>query len=348
MKKILTGDRPSGRLHIGHYFGSVANRVRLQNEYECYFIIADLHTLTTKPGKSDIEGIAENARQMVLDYIACGVDPAKSVIYLQSAVHEVYEMNLFFEMLITVPRLQRLPSLKDMASSANLSEMPFGLLGYPVLQAADILMPRANLVPVGKDNEAHVELTREIARRFNNLYGEVFPVPEVLLGEVPSLVGTDGSAKMSKSLNNAIMLSDDKKTVEKKVQSMYTDPKRVRADIPGTVEGNPVFIYHDIFNGDKGEVEDLKDRYRQGKVGDVEVKQKLAAALNSFLDPIRDRRQELEEKSGYVDEVLYDGTIKMREVARQTLSEMKKAMGITGIWNSISRKAEKARKQRES
>jgi tryptophanyl-tRNA synthetase len=347
MKRILTGDRPSGRLHIGHYFGSVANRVRLQNEYECYFIIADLHTLTTKPAKDEIEGIAENARQMVYDYIACGVDPAKSVIYLQSAVHEVYEMNLFFEMLITVPRLQRLPSLKDMAQSANLSEMPFGLLGYPVLQAADILMPRAHLVPVGKDNEAHVELTREIARRFNNLYGEVFPVPEVLIGDVPSLVGTDGSAKMSKSLNNAILLSDDTKTVEKKVQSMYTDPKRIRADIPGTVEGNPVFIYHDIFNSDKGEVEDLKERYREGRVGDVEVKQKLAAALNGFLDPIREKRQKLEEKSGYVDEVLYDGTLKMREVARQTLAQMKKAMGITGIWNRISRRAEKARKQRD-
>jgi tryptophanyl-tRNA synthetase len=347
MKRILTGDRPSGRLHIGHYFGSVANRVRLQNEYECYFIIADLHTLTTKPAKDEIEGIAENARQMVYDYIACGVDPAKSVIYLQSAVHEVYEMNLFFEMLITVPRLQRLPSLKDMAQSANLSEMPFGLLGYPVLQAADILMPRAHLVPVGKDNEAHVELTREIARRFNNLYGEVFPVPDVLIGDVPSLVGTDGSAKMSKSLNNAILLSDDTKTVEKKVQSMYTDPKRIRADIPGTVEGNPVFIYHDIFNSDKGEVEDLKERYREGRVGDVEVKQKLAAALNGFLDPIREKRQKLEEKSGYVDEVLYDGTLKMREVARQTLAEMKKAMGITGIWNRISRRAEKARKQRD-
>lgn len=346
-KTILTGDRPSGRLHIGHYFGSVANRVRLQDEYNCYFIIADLHTLTTKPGKEDIEGIAENARQMVIDYLACGIDPEKSVIYLQSAVHEVYEMNLFFEMLITVPRLQRLPSLKDMAKSANLAEMPLGLLGYPVLQAADILMPRANLVPVGKDNEAHVELTREIARRFNNLYGEVFPVPDVLIGDVPTLVGTDGDAKMSKSLNNAIMLSDDPKTVEKKVNGMYTDPKRIRADIPGTVEGNPVFVYHDIFNGDKAEVEDLKSRYREGKVGDVEVKQKLSKALNSFLDPIREKRKALEEKSGYVDEVLFDGTMKMREVARATLMDMKKAMGITGIWNRISRKAEKAKKKRE-
>lgn len=347
-KTILTGDRPTGRLHIGHYLGSLSNRVKLQNTYECYFIVADLHTLTTKPGKDNIESIADNAREMVYDYLACGIDPQKSVIYLQSAVHEVYEINLFFEMLTTVPRLQRLPSLKDMAKAANLAEMPFGLLGYPVLQAADILMPRAHLVPVGKDNEAHVELTREIARRFNNLYGEVFPVPDVLIGDVPTLVGTDGNAKMSKSLNNAILLSDDSKTVEMKVRGMFTDPKRIRADIPGTVEGNPVFIYHDIFNPDKEEVEELKDRYRQGKVGDVEVKTKLASALNAFLDPIRDRRKMFEEKSGYVDEVLYDGTMRMREIARQTVLDMKKAMGIAGIWNRISRKAEKSRKKRES
>ena len=346
-KRILTGDRPTGKLHIGHYLGSLANRVRLQQEYQCFFIIADLHTLTTRPEKEAVEEIADNAREMVLDYLACGIDPSQSVIYLQSAVHEVYEMNLFFEMLTTVPRLQRLPSLKDMAKSANLAEMPFGLLGYPVLQAADILMPRAHLVPVGKDNEAHVELTREIARRFNNLYGDVFPLPDVLIGEVPTLVGTDGDAKMSKSLNNAIMLSDDRKTVEKKVHGMYTDPKRIRADIPGTVEGNPVFIYHDIFNINKDEVTELKDRYRAGKVGDVEVKQKLSAALNEFLDPIREKRNEFEAKGGYVDEVLYDGTMTMRDVARETLRDMKKAMGVTNIWNRISRRAEKAKKQRE-
>ena len=347
-KRILTGDRPTGKLHIGHYLGSLVNRVRLQDEYQCFFIIADLHTLTTRPEKQAVDENAENAREMVLDYLACGIDPARSVIYLQSAVHEVYEMNLFFEMLTTVPRLQRLPSLKDMAKSANLAEMPLGLLGYPVLQAADILMPRAHLVPVGKDNEAHVELTREIARRFNNLYGEVFPVPDVLIGEVPTLVGTDGTAKMSKSLNNAILLSDDTKTVAKKVHRMYTDPKRVRADIPGTVEGNPVFIYHDIFNSNAQEVEDLKERYRGGRVGDVEVKEKLAAALNAFLDPIREQRNRFETRSGYVDEVLYDGTLAMRNVAGETLRDMKKAMGVTSIWNRISRKAEKAKKRQDT
>lgn len=345
-KRILTGDRPTGKLHLGHYVGSLVNRVRLQDKYQCFFIIADLHTLTTKPQKEHIDDLADNVREMVLDYLACGIDPEKSLIYLQSAVHEVYEINLFFEMLVTVPRLQRLPSLKDMAQNANLAEMPFGLLGYPVLQAADILMPRAHLVPVGKDNEAHVEMTREIARRFNSMYEEVFPLPDALIGEVPTLVGTDGSAKMSKSLGNAILLSDDEKTVRKKVFSMYTDPNRIRADIPGTVEGNPVFIYHDIFNDRKEEVEDLKERYRSGSVGDVEVKEKLQQAVNRFLDPIRDRRREFEDRKGYADEVVYDGTMKMREVARETLKEMKKGMGIASVWNRISRKAEQSKKKR--
>jgi len=346
-KRILTGDRPTGKLHIGHYVGSLQNRVQLQKKYTCFFIIADLHMLTTKPGKQHIQEISGNAREMVLDYLACGIDPEHSTIYLQSAVHEVYEMNLLFEMLVTVPRLQRIPSLKEMARSADLNEMPFGLLGYPVLQAADILMPRAHLVPVGKDNESHVELSREIARRFNALYGEVFPVPDVLVGNVGSLVGTDGSAKMSKSLSNAIFLSDDAKTVEKKIYGMYTDPNRVRADIPGTVEGNPVFIYHDTFNPDREEVADLKERYRRGKVGDVEVKQKLAAAVNAFLDPLRDRRQEYAEEKGYVDEVIYRGTMRMREEARETLKLMKKAMGLSGVWNAISRKAENRAKKLE-
>jgi tryptophanyl-tRNA synthetase len=344
-KKILTGDRPTGKLHLGHYVGSLKNRVRLQDEYECYFIIADLHTLTTRPEKSAIEEIAVNAREMVLDYLAVGIDPDRSTIYLQSAVPEIYELNLLLEMLVTVPRLQRLPSLKDMARNANLTEMPFGLLGYPVLQSGDILLPRAHLVPVGKDNEAHVELTREIARRFNYLYGEVFPVPDVMVGDVPTLVGTDGSAKMSKSLNNAIMLSDDAKTVEKKVRGMYTDPKRVSADVPGTVEGNPVFIYHDVFNTRKEEVEDLKERYRTGRVGDVEVKEKLSRALNEFLDPIRERREEYARRSGLVDEVIYRGTMKMRDVAGETLQEARKAMGLSGVWNRIKRKAEKSIKQ---
>lgn len=343
-KRILTGDRPTGKLHLGHYVGSLANRVRLQDEYECFFIIADLHTLTTRPEKENIEALRQNVIDVVLDYLAAGIDPAKSVIYLQSAVPTVYVMNLLFEMLVTVPRLSRIPSLKEMARAANIGEeqMPFGLLGYPVLQAADILMPRANLVPVGKDNESHVEITREIARRFNSLYEEVFPIPDVLLSDVPSLIGTDGQAKMSKSLGNAIFLSDSAKTVRQKVFSMYTDPNRVRADIPGQVEGNPVFVYHEVFNPNKAEVADLKDRYRQGKVGDVEVKEKLATALNNFLDPIRERRATYEAHSGLVERVIYEGTERAAEEARETELLMRKAMGLTGIWNRISRKARQA------
>lgn len=339
-KRILTGDRPTGRLHLGHYVGSIENRLRLQDEYECYFIIADLHTLTTKPGKQDVEELRTHVSEMVVDYLAVGIDPTRSTIYLQSAVHAVYEMNLFFEMLVTLPRLARLPSIKEMARSANFEDeaIPFGLIGYPVLQAADILMPRAHLVPVGKENESHVEITREIARRFNNYYGEVFPIPEVLIGDVPTLVGTDGQAKMSKSLDNAIFLSDDSRTVEKKVRGMFTDPNRVRADIPGRVVGNPVFVYHDAFNPDKDEVDDLKARYREGQVGDVEVKEKLTQCLNTFLEPIRDRRSDIAAQSGYVEHVIFEGTQRVQEIGQQTVADMKKAMGLAGIWNRISRK----------
>jgi len=231
-----------------------------------------------------------------------------------------------------------------MASAAGLDQMPYNLLGYPVLQAADILMPRGHLVPVGKDNEAHVEICRQIARRFNNLYEEVFPLPEPYV-EGGTLVGTDGQAKMSKSLGNAIMLSDDSKTVKKQVMSMYTDPNRVSADIPGRVEGNPVFIYHDTFNPNKEEIEDLKVRYREGRVGDVEVKEKLFVALENFLDPIRERRAHFEAQTGYVDELLYEGTLRAQKEGQETLFAMKKAMGLTGVWNRIRRAAENRQKK---
>jgi tryptophanyl-tRNA synthetase len=328
LKRILTGDRPTGRMHLGHYVGSFKNRIKLQEEYESFFIIADLHMLTTKPEKEHTLKLEANVRDIVLDYLAVGINPEISVIFLQSGVPQTFELNLIFENLVTVPRLERLPSLKDMARDANLESMPFGLLGYPVLQAVDILLPRANLVPVGKDNEAHVEVTREIARRFNRLYGEVFPIPEALIGEVPTLVGTDGQAKMSKSLDNAIYLSDDREMVEEKVRGMYTDPKRIRADIPGTVEGNPVFIYHDAFNPNKEEVEDLKSRYREGKVGDVEVKTKLALAINHFLDPIRERREKYLADPGLVDEILMQGTQRMRSEAEETMTLVREAMGM--------------------
>jgi len=332
-KRILTGDRPTGKLHLGHYVGTLKNRVALQQEYECFFIIADLHTLTTRPEKEHIEQLQDNIYEMVLDYLAVGIDPQQSTIFVQSALPETYELNLIFEMLVTLPRVARLPSIKEMAQAARYDDeaVPFGLVGYPVLQAADILLPRAHLVPVGKDNESHVEVSREIARRFNRLYGQVFPIPEVLVGDVPTLVGIDGQARMSKSLNNAIFLSDDAATVEEKVRQMYTDPKRIRANVPGTVEGNPVFIYHDAFNPDLEQVNDLKDRYRQGRVGDVEVKRKLARALNSFLDPIHERRAYYAAQPGLVEEILVQGTQRMQVEARKTMAQVYQAMGLYGV-----------------
>lgn len=345
-KRILTGDRPTGRLHLGHYVGSLKSRVELQDKYECYFIIADLHMLTTKPKKEDILNLRENVNEMLLDYLACGINPAKSTIYLQSAVPAVYEMNLIFEMLISLNRLTGLPSLKEMAKNAHMDpdSVPFGLIGYPVLQTADILMPKAHLVPVGKDNEAHIELSRDIARRFNQYYGDVFPMPEALLSSVPSLIGIDGKGKMSKSANNAIYLSDDAKTVEKKVKGMFTDANRVHAHVKGTVEGNPVFIYLDVFSDDKTQVLELKNRYREGTVGDVEVKDVLAIALNKFLDPIRSIRKELEVDKGLVELIIYEGTQKMIEISNETIKEMRSAMGLSGMWNKISRIARERKK----
>ena len=326
--RILTGDRPTGRLHLGHYVGSLANRIRLQERYECFFIIADWHTLTTRNSREQIGELADNIHQTVLDYLSVGIDPERSAIFLQSGVPQTAELNLIFEMLTTVPRLERVPSIKDMAKAAELEAMPFGLLGYPVLQAADILLPRANLVPVGKDNESHVEVTRELARRFNFQYGEVFPVPDVLVGDVPSLIGTDGQAKMSKSLGNAIMLSDDEKAVNEKVRGMFTDPNRIRADIPGRVEGNPVFIYHDAFNPNTAEIDDFKERYRQGKVGDVEVKRSLAKAINTFLEPLRERRAQYEGKPDMVRDILVEGTRRARAEAAETMALVHEAMGL--------------------
>jgi tryptophanyl-tRNA synthetase len=327
--RLLTGDRPTGRLHLGHYVGSLANRVRLQHEYESFFIIADLHTLTTKPEPQFIKDIPLYIREIVLDYLAIGIEPSVSTIFVQSAIPETYELNLLLEMLVTVPRLERMPTLKDMARDANMDSMPFGLLGYPVLQAVDILLPRAQVVPVGRDNQSHIELARELARKFNNMYGEVFPEPDSIIGDVPLLVGTDGQNKMSKSLGNAIYLSDDAKTVEEKVRGMYTDPKRLRATDPGTVEGNPVFIYHEAFNPDRAEVDELKDRYRAGKVGDVEVKKKLAKAINAFLEPIRERRAYFLAHPTIPQDVLASGIRRMQAEAKATMDIVRSLTGLS-------------------
>ncbi len=327
--RILTGDRPTGQLHLGHFVGTLANRVRLQDEYELFLLVADYHALTRNVEKEYILQTREHIRDLVLDYLAVGIDPDKTTIYVQSDVPSVCELDLLFSMLTTVPRLERVPTLKEVMDAEHIEQPSYGLLGYPVLQAADILHVRANLVPVGKDQASHLELTREIARRFNYLYGEVFPEPDTLIGEVPTLMGTDGKAKMSKSLGNAIFLADDAETVRRKVMNMYTDPTRIRADIPGNPEGNPVFQYHEAFNPNRTEVEELKARYRAGKVGDVEVKKKLNAALQEFLAPIRERRAYYAARPGLIEEILASGAAKVRPISEETVRMAREAMGLS-------------------
>lgn len=324
---LVTGDRPTGRLHLGHLVGSLRNRVKFQSEYSCFFLVANLHMLTTHYDKSG--EVEENTTEMVLDWLSVGMDPEQSVFYVQSEVPQIAELYSILSMICPVPRLQRIPTLKEKIQDMGVGDnYSVGLLGYPVLMAADILMFRATKVPVGEDQLSHVELTRELARRFNFLYGDYFEEPEPLISESSRLVGTDGSRKMSKSLNNCVYLSDSKEEVERKVRSMYTDPKRIRADIPGTVEGNPVFIYHDLFNDDTEEVEDLKDRYRTGSVGDVEVKKKLARAINSVLEPFRERRALYEKRAGDVREILAAGNEAAQEAARENMERIKEKIGL--------------------
>ncbi len=336
-KRILTGDRPTGRLHLGHWVGSLASRVKLQYECETMVIVADLHMLTTKRTREDVDKLLPNVRGLVLDYLASGIDPGRSSIYLQSAVPQTHELYTHLQNFAALDRLLRLPGLKRMALDAGMAgrSLPLGLLGYPVLQAADILLARADLVPVGKDNLAHIEIARQLARKFNSTYGPLFPEPEPLLSDIPALVGTDNRGKMSKSAGNAIFLSDDQKTVEAKVRGMFTDPNRIRANVAGTVEGNPVFIYHRIFNEDRQEVEELEQRYRAGKVGDSEVKEKLARVLNLFLEPFRERMAFYETKPDLLDRILRQGTLKVRRIAAETMREARVKMGIEDVWKAI-------------
>src|SRR3990167_469527 len=326
-KRILTGDRPTGKLHLGHYVGSLKNRLRLQNEYECFFIIADLHTLTTAPEKTG--ELKKNIRDLVLDYLSVGIDPKKATIYLQSQIPEVAELAVIFGNLVSVPRLNRMPTLKDVMRDAHIQIPSYGLLGYPVLQAADILMVKADLVPVGRDQESHIEITREIAGRFNNTYRDVFPLPLALIPEdIGTLPGTDGKAKMSKTAGNVINLSDSAEEVKKKVMAMYTDPERIHGDEPGKVEGNPVFVYLDAFadHGDQKKIEEYKERYLKGKIKDVEVKVYLLEVLDRFLQPLRTLRKEFEKQDGLVEEVLKEGTKKARKEAQKTLEDVRRAM----------------------
>jgi tryptophanyl-tRNA synthetase len=331
-KRILTGDRPTGKLHLGHYVGTLMNRVKLQDTYDLFLLVADYHSLTTHPDKADVMATRQNAMEVVMDNYAAGIDPDKATHYMQSDVPETAELTLLFTMLTTVPRLQRVPTLKEVMDNLDITEPSAGLLNYPTLQAADILIVKGNLVPVGKDQASHIEVTREIARRFNQRFGEVFPEPDALIPEdTPTLIGTDGQAKMSKSLGNAILLSDDAETVTKKVKTMYTDPKRIHANDPGTVEGNPVFIYHDLFNPDTEQINEFKDRYRKGTIGDVEVKRVLAEKLNQFLDPIRERRSFLEQRPDDVIDILRKGAGRARPIAQETVAQAREAMGLTSL-----------------
>lgn len=332
MKRILTGDRPTyDSFHLGNYIGSLKNRVKLQDEYETYVFIADLHALTTYFDKT--ANLESNIRGLMLGYLSVGLDPTKVTFFLQSKVPEITEIAYYLSVLTSRPLIARQPALKEKLDSGEQDTV--GLFYYPILMAADILAPRANLVPVGKDQKSHVEFARDIAIKFNKLYGEVFPIPEPLIGEVPTLPGTDGQAKMGKSLGNAIFLTDSAEEVEKKVMSMYTDPKRIHATDLGTVEGNPVFIYLDAFGieADKDQIAKFKDQYTKGQVGDIEVKKYLVKVLNNFLDPIRKRRAEYEKQPELVDRILKEGTAKARLEAQKTLAEVKKAMKLDYFTN---------------
>jgi tryptophanyl-tRNA synthetase len=324
---LMTGDRPTGRLHLGHFVGSLVNRVRLQDQYQCLFLVADLHMLTTHSDR--LGKVAANVLDMVIDWLSVGMDPRRATFYIQSQVPAITQLYTILGMLCTVPRAQRVPTLKQQAQDLGVGEnYSLGLLGYPVLMAADILIFNAAKAPVGEDQLSHLELARELARRFNHLYGPTFNEPDGLLSDMPRLVGTDGRRKMSKSLDNAIHLSDDPKTVEERVRGMYTDPQRIHADVPGRVEGNPVFIYHELFNPDHAEVEDLKARYRAGTVGDVEVKQKVARALNAFLEPLRARRTHYEAHLDDVRDILRDGTRRANEIADRNMDAILRHMGL--------------------
>lgn len=344
--RLLTGDTPTGRLHLGHWVGSLENRLALQDEYDCYFIIANAHAFTTRMDRP--EEIRQSVIDIATDYLAAGIDPQKSTIFIQSEIPAIADLTFFFSMLIPYSRLMRNPTIKDEIRDKGLGDSyPFGFLLYPVGQVADILAFRPEIVPVGEDQVPHIEMTREVARRFNQLYcgvdshtedkdylkqGGLFPIVDVKLGRSRRLVGLGGPSpegnllKMSKSLNNAIFLSDDPDTIAKKVKSMYTDPNRLRATDPGTVENNPLWIFHDTFNPDKEWVNDAKELYRQGKIGDMDCKRRLIDVLVDLIEPIRLRRQVFENDPGQVLKILQEGVQKANVIAQETLALAKKAM----------------------
>ena len=326
-KRILTGIRPTGALHVGHYVGALHNWIELQDEYNCYFLIADYQALGDH--FHDIDLIRDSVLQVTLDWLSVGLDPEKSSFVIQSYVPEFAELTMLLSFIPPLGMLERNPTLKGELDALPVERRSVGFYSYPMSQVADILLPRAHLVPVGDDQSPHVEMTREVARKFNRMFGEVFPESKTLVGDVPRLSGTDGQGKMSKSRGNAIMLSDDADTVTKKVRGMFTDPNRIRADIPGKVEGNPVFEYHDAFNPNTAQVDDFKARYREGDIGDVEVKLALAEAINNFLDPIREKRARYEQNMDLVEDALMTGVAKTRVIAAETMEMVRDAMRIS-------------------
>ena len=322
--RILSGMRPTGRLHLGNYLGALHNWVALQETSECFFMVADWHALTTDYEHTD--QIAPNTREMVLDWLAAGVDPAKSPVFIQSHVKEHAELHLLFSMLITTARLERNPTVKEQVRDLDLEEnVSYGHLGYPVLQAADILLYRANQVPVGEDQVPHVEVTRELARKFNGLYGEVFPVPDAKLTRFPRLPGVDGR-RMSKSLGNTIFLADSPEAIAAKIKTAYTDPKKIRRDDPGNPDGCVVFAYHRAFNA--GEADSIEVACRAGKLGCVADKAHLAEVVSRALEPVRERRRELEAHPERVQAALRDGEERARAVAQATMRDVREAMKI--------------------
>ena len=323
-QRVVSGMRPTGKLHLGHLVGALKKYRALQAEYDCMYFVADWHALTSEYG--DTGELTGYAYDNITDWIAAGVDPEQSTLFIQSQVPEHAELYLLLSMVVPIPWLERVPTYKeqiDELSDRDLSTL--GFLGYPLLQGADVLLYRAKFVPVGEDQIPHLELTREVVRRFHGFFGELFPEPQPLLTRFPRLPGLD-NRKMSKSYGNTIDLSDDAVTVRKKIMRMYTDPKRIRADIPGTVEGNPVFIYHDAFNSNETEVNELKARYEAGKVGDVEGKDCLARAVNEVLEPIRERRAEIAAKPDEIQEIVMDGSSQARVIAQETMKDVRDAV----------------------
>lgn len=326
--RILTGDTPSGKLHIGHYVGTLENRVKLQDQYDTFILLANVHAYANN--YTAVDFINQNVYDVFLDNLAVGIDPAKSTIYLESGIPETFELYSYFLTMVTHARAIRNPSVKDEIKYKKF-DPSLGFICYPILQAADILGFNANLVPVGEDQLPVIEQTREIARDFNKAFGDTFVIPEGLVGRVARLIGTDGKNKMSKSGRNAILLSDSEEILRQKITSCYTDPSRIHATDPGKVEGNPVFEYHRAFNPDKEEVKDLEARYKTGKVGDKEVKEKLFIALNNFLKPIREKRKYYEDRPEIAKEILIEGTKKARKVVAQTTEEVRQKLKINKL-----------------